>query len=84
MATFKIGDTVMLRGGTQKSTVTRVADKNGIPHVWHDWHNKDGEIKAACHPAEALMLAADKKPPVVNRGPPGGRLAAARRERRGV
>jgi hypothetical protein len=71
-----VGDTVMLKGGNQRSTVTKVEETNdGVRYVTHEWHNTEGELQMACHPADALM----KAPPEVNRGPPGGTRAAARR-----
>jgi uncharacterized protein YodC (DUF2158 family) len=77
---FKIGDEVMLKAGGQKMTVIGVGDLKGVPHVWCAWHTKDGNEKTNPYPEDALMLVSDKRPPTVNRGPPGGKTAAARRK----
>lgn len=84
MPTFKIGDVVVLKSGGPKKTITKVGTDKGVPVIWCVWPTKGGKDEVGFYPADALMLATDKKPPIVNRGPPGGRLAAARRTPRGV
>jgi uncharacterized protein YodC (DUF2158 family) len=78
MTTFKIGDVVVLKSGGPKMTVTNTRDREGVPHVWTAARNKDGKEETGFYPADAVMLATDREPPVVNRGPPGGGWAAAR------
>jgi len=80
MTAFKIGDVVVLKSGGPKMTVTNVGDRKGVPHVWCTW-NKDGKDETGFYAADAVMLATDRKPPVVDRGPPGGKWAASRRAR---
>ena len=75
---FKIGDVVTLKSGSINQTVTNARDRNGVPHVWTSWFNKDGREEHGCYPADAVMLAVAKKPPIVNRGSPGGLWAASR------
>jgi uncharacterized protein YodC (DUF2158 family) len=79
MSTFKIGNVVVLKSGSSEMTVTNTGNHNGVPHVWCTWRNKDGKDEVGFYPADAVMLATDKEPPVVNRDPPGGSWAGARR-----
>ena len=76
--TFKIGDVVVLKSGGPKMTITNKHDREGVPHVWCTWA-KDGKNESAYYPPDAVMLATDREPPVVNRGPSCGTFAASRR-----
>ena len=67
MATYKIGDTVRLKSGSPRMTVTgagRDADKGDV--VWTAWF-LNGEEKQGYYPAAAVETD--------NGDPPGGGLA---------
>src|SRR5258708_38297327 len=40
---FKIGDVVTLKSGSPEMTITNARDRNGVPHIWTSWINKDGK-----------------------------------------
>jgi uncharacterized protein YodC (DUF2158 family) len=78
MSTIKVGDVVVLKSGGSKMTVTQVGPNKGVPYVWTVW-NANGKDERGFYPADAVMLATDKEPLLVDRGPPGGSWAGARR-----
>jgi uncharacterized protein YodC (DUF2158 family) len=61
---FKIGDVVTLKSGSPEMTITNARDRNGVPHVWTSWINKDGKEEHGFYHADAVMLAAEKNRPL--------------------
>lgn len=74
---FEIGDVVVLNSGSPDMTVTNTGERKGIPHVWCKWLNAQGKEESDIFPAAAVKRA-PKKPPPVNRGPPGGTWGQSR------
>jgi len=60
---FKIGDVVTLKSGSPKMTVTNARNRNGVPHVWTSWINKDGKEEHSFYHADAVMLPYEQNRP---------------------
>jgi uncharacterized protein YodC (DUF2158 family) len=51
---FKVGDTVKLKSGSPKMTVTGVGDNYGVPTVWVAWFDQQMKPQTGSYPAGAL------------------------------
>ena len=71
---FKVGSEVKERDGRQRMFIIGFGqvENDKREHAFCEWRDADGVMRSQQYPVESLV-------PAVNRGPPGGPLAAARR-----